>query len=123
VALARGTTWEDICAYARRLPSVEEGTSYGTPALRVKRAFLARLREDGETLVVPVDPDERPLLVEAHPDELFVTKHYENWPLVLVALPRARPQLVRELIEDAWAAKAPRRLVEAWVAEREGASV
>jgi len=122
VARARGMTWEDVCAYATTLPGVEEGTSYGTPALRAKRVFLARLREDGETLVVPVDPDERPLLVEAHRDALFVTKHYENWPLVLVALPRARPQLVRELIEDAWAAKAPKRLVEARLAERKGAS-
>jgi hypothetical protein len=114
-------TWEDVCAYARTLPGVEEGTLYGTPALRVKRTFLARLREDGETLVVPVDPDERPLLVEAHADALFVTPHYENWPLVLVALPRAQPQLVRELIEDAWASQAAKRVVEAWLAERDGA--
>jgi hypothetical protein len=114
-------TWAGICAYAKTLPGVEEGTSYGTPALRVKRAFLARLREDGETLVVPVDPDERPLLVEAHPDALFVTPHYENWPLVLVALPRARPELVLELIEDAWASKASRRVVEAWLAEQDRA--
>jgi hypothetical protein len=112
-------TWEAVCAYAKSLPGVEEGTSYGSPALRVKRAFLARLREDGETLVVPVDPDERPLLIEAHPDALFVTKHYESWPLVLVALPRAEPQLVRELIEDAWASKASKRVVDAWLAARE----
>jgi hypothetical protein len=112
-------TWRDVCAHARTLP--EEGTSYGTPALRVKRAFLARLREDGETLVVPVDPDEQPLLVDAHPDVLFVTKHYESSSLVLVALPGAERELVHELIEDAWAEKAPRRLVDAWLAEREGA--
>jgi hypothetical protein len=114
-----GLTWEDVCAHARMLPGVEEGTSYGTPALRVKRAFLARLREDGETLVVPVDQDERPLLIDAHPDVLFVTPHYESWPLVLVALPRANPELVKELIEDAWAEKAPKRVVEAWLEQRE----
>jgi hypothetical protein len=113
-------TWDEVCAYAKTLPGVEEGTSYGTPALRARSAFLARVREDGETLVVPVDPEERPLLIEAHPDVLFVTKHYENWPLVLVALAGARPQLVRELIEDAWAEKASKRVVDAWLAEREG---
>jgi hypothetical protein len=114
-------TWEDVCAYAITLPAVEEGMSYGTPALRVRRAFLARLREDGETLVVGVDADERPLLIDAYPDVLFVTPHYENWPLVLVALPKADPALVRELVEDAWAAKAPKRMVEAWLAERSDA--
>jgi hypothetical protein len=117
---ASGMTWKDVCAYATTLPGVEEGTSYGTPALRVKRAFLARLREDEETLVVPVDRDERPLLIDAHPDVLFVTPHYEHWPLVLVALPRANPELVKELVEDAWAEKAPKRTVEAWL-EREEA--
>ena len=86
--------------------------------MRVRRAFLARMREDGETLVVGVDPDERPLLIDSHPEVLFVTPHYESWPLVLVALPKADPSLVRELVEDAWAAKAPKRVVEAWIAER-----
>jgi hypothetical protein len=111
-------TWEEVCAFATGLPDIEIGTSYGTPALRVRGSFVARLREDGETLVVRVDPEERPLLLEAHPDVLFVTPHYEGWPLVLVALSRAAASLVVELIEDAWAEKAPRRLVSAWLAEQ-----
>jgi hypothetical protein len=51
-----------------------------------------------------------------------VTKHFENSSLVLGALPRARPQLVRELIQDAGAAKAPKCLGEPRPAERDGAS-
>ena len=42
----RGMSWADVCAFARSLPGVEEGTSYGTPALRVRRTFVARLREE-----------------------------------------------------------------------------
>ncbi len=110
-----GITWGALCGHAKTLPGVEESTSYGTPALRVRGSFLARLREDGETLVVRVDPEERPLLMEAHPDVLFVTSHYEKWPLVLVALPRADPELVKELVEDAWAERAPKRAVDAWL--------
>lgn len=37
---------------ALALPGVEEGPCYGTPGFRVKGRFLARLWEDGETLVV-----------------------------------------------------------------------
>jgi hypothetical protein len=107
-------TWDDVVSLARALPGVEVGTSYGTPALRVRRRFLARVREDGETLAVPCDIDERPLLVEKHA-ELFVTPHYEDYPMVLVSLPAADPELVRELVEDAWAERAPKRLVEAWL--------
>jgi hypothetical protein len=113
-----GITWDDVCAFATSLPGVEIGASYGTPALKVRGSFMARLREDGETLVVRVDPEERPLLLDAHPDALFLTPHYEGWPLVLVALARAEPDLVRELVEDAWAEKAPKRMVSAWLAER-----
>jgi len=107
-------TWDDVVALARPLPDVEEGTAYGTPALRVRGRFLARVREDGETLVIRCDIDERPFLVGKHA-ELFVTPHYEDYPMVLVSLPVADRELVRELVEDAWAERAPKRLVEAWL--------
>jgi hypothetical protein len=108
-------TWDDVVALAQALPEVEVGTAYGTPALRVRGRFLGRVREDGETLAIRCDIDERPLLIEKH-DELFLTPHYEDYPMVLVALPKADPELVRELVEDAWAERAPKRVVEAWLA-------
>jgi hypothetical protein len=112
-------TWDDVVAPARALPEVEEGTAYGTPALRVRGRFLGRVREDGETLAIRCDIDERPLLVEKHA-ELFVTPHYDDYPMVLVSLPTADPQLVRELVEDAWAERAPKRVVASWLAETRG---
>jgi hypothetical protein len=114
-------TWEDVVALAHVLPGVEEGTAYGTPALRVRGRFLGRVREDGETLAIRCDIDERPLLVEKHA-ELFVTPHYEDYPMVLVSLPTADPDLVRELVEDAWAERAPKRMVQAWLAATGGES-
>jgi hypothetical protein len=39
--------WEDVVAIARRLPEVEESTSYGTPALKVKGKGFAPGREGG----------------------------------------------------------------------------
>jgi hypothetical protein len=112
-------TWDDVVALACALPEVEVGAAYGTPALRVRGKFLGRLREDGETLVIRCDIDERPLLVEKH-DELFVTPHYEDYPMVLVALPAADRELVRELVEDAWAERAPKRVLQAWLAASGG---
>jgi hypothetical protein len=115
-------TWEDVVSFARALPEVEDGTCYGTPALRVRGRFLGRLREDGETLAIRCDVEERPFLVERH-DELFVTPHYEDSPMVLVSLPVADPELVHGLVEDAWAERAPKRVVAAWLARvREGTS-
>jgi len=112
-------TWDEVVELARGLPEVELGTAYGTPALRVRGKFLGRLREDGETLAIRCDIDERPLLVEKH-RELFVTPHYEDHPMVLVALSSADTDLVRELVEDAWAERAPKRVVQAWLAAARG---
>ena len=112
-----GTTWDDVVALALELPEVAVGTAFGTPALRVRNAFMGRLREDGETLAIRCDAEERPFLIEAHPGVLFVTPHYQDWPMVLVALPHAQVELVRELVEDAWAERAPKTLVRAWRAE------
>ena len=96
------------------MPEVVVGTAYGTPALRVRKAFMCRLREDGETLAIRCDPEERPFLIEVNDGVLFVTPHYQDWPMGLVALPRAGEELVRELLEDAWAERAPKSLIAAW---------
>ena len=113
-----GLTWDDVVRIGSELPGVEVGGAYGTPALRVRGAFMCRLREDGETLAIRCDRDERPLLIDAHSGVLFVTPHYEAWPMVLVALPKAGEQLVRELVEDAWVEKAPKRVVTEYLSAR-----
>ena len=96
---------------ALRLPGVEEGTSYGTPALRVRRRFMARLREDGETLVVRVRPEERPGLLAERPDLFALTPHYEGSALVLMRLGAARREEVEDMLLAAWRLVAPARLV------------
>ncbi|HZQ65496.1 MAG TPA: MmcQ/YjbR family DNA-binding protein [Gaiellaceae bacterium] len=115
---AAGLTWDDVVRIGLELPEVEVGSAYGTPALRVRGAFMCRVREDGETLAIRCDLDERPFLIEANEGVLFVTPHYEAWPMLLVVLPRAGEGLVRELVEDAWVERAPKRLVESYLAAR-----
>ena len=59
-------TFDDVRKIALAWPEVEDGTSYGTPALKVRKKLLARLKEDGDSLVMPGVPrDEREMLVEA----------------------------------------------------------
>ena len=56
---------EMVRSVALILPEVEEGLAYGTKAWRVKKKFLARIREDGETLVMRVEPLQRDMLMNA----------------------------------------------------------
>ena len=61
-------TFDDVRKIALTWPEVEDGTSYGTPALKVRKKLLARLKEDGDSLVMPgVAQDERDMLVESQP--------------------------------------------------------
>ena len=92
-------------------PGVREGPCYGTPGFRVRAKFLARVWEDGETLVVRCGDDERDFRMQADPKTYFITDHYRGYPTVLVRLPRVRPVELRSLIDVAWRRIAPKRLL------------
>jgi hypothetical protein len=90
-------------------PGVEEGTSYGTPALRVKGKFMVRLKDSG-TLVAMSTLDEKEMLMAA--------EHYKGWPAVLVRLDAVDPERLASIVERAWRLQAPKRLLAAFEAER-----
>jgi hypothetical protein len=103
-------TFDLIRELALKLPGVEEGTSYGTAALRVKGKFLARLKEDGESVVFRVGFDERDLLMQTKPDVFYITDHYLGYPAVLMHLSTASKQEAADIIEMAWRLVAPKKL-------------
>ena len=110
---ARGTSWQRLCADAARLPGVETGTSYATPALFVRKKLLARLREDGESVALRIDLMDRDVLLEADPTAFFLTDHYRAHPWVLMRLAGVRHANAVDLVEQAWRRLAPKRLVAA----------
>ena len=99
---AKGVTFESVRRFALGLPGVVEGPCYGTPGFRVKGKLIARLKEDGETLVVHMDHDSRAALMEANPETYFVTDHYAGHEWMLVRLPSVRAVEVREMLTNAW---------------------
>lgn len=95
-----------------RFPGVEVGTSWGTPALKVKDKFLCRMRTNPDALVIRVvHMGEREALLQGDPETFFITPHYEGYPAVLVRLQKVDPDELAELLEDAWRTQAPKRLV------------
>ncbi len=81
---------------------LEESTSYGTPALKVRGKLLVRLKEDGQTLVLMTTFEDRERLLAAAPEVFFLTEHYRNYPAVLVRLPLVEREVLRELLAEAW---------------------
>jgi hypothetical protein len=112
-------SWEDVIGIGTRLPGVELGTSYGTPALRVRGKGMCRLRTNPDALVLRVsDMGEREALLQSQPDVFFSTPHYDGYPYVLVRLAAVDPVELEELLEEAWRVRAAKRVVKAWEAEQ-----
>jgi len=107
-------TWDVVREIARALPGVEEGFSYRTPAFRVRGKLLVRLREDGESLVIKIDFDERDLLMAANPRSFYITDHYSNYPALLVRLATVSREELRDLLEQSWRRSAPKRMITAY---------
>lgn len=96
-------TFDDIKHITLAWPEVEDGTSYGTPALKVRKKLLARLREDRDSLVMPgVPQDERDMLVERAPKVFYFTDHYRDYPMVLIRLSKAKRADVEPLLRRQW---------------------
>jgi len=94
--------WDDVKRIALSLPDVEEGTSWGKPAFKVKgRAFVHPSREDG-AIYLPRPQDEVDLLLRAQPDVYFQTPHYEGWG-VLLRLGEADEDELTAALEDSYA--------------------
>jgi len=71
-------TFDDIRKIALAWPEVEDGTSYGTPALKVRKKLLVRLKL------------------------FYFTDHYRNYPMVLIRLSKAKRADVEPLLRRQW---------------------
>lgn len=105
-------TFETVRQLALVLPGVEEATAYGTPAFKVKKKLLARLREDGETLAIKIEFGDREFRLQSNPAVFYVTDHYAGYPMILVRLANVDHDDLRDLIYGAWRMVAPKKLLD-----------
>ena len=106
-------TWAELCKLGLALPAGELGSSYGTPALKVKGKLLARLKEDGKSVVFFTENlDEQEALCETQPEVYYITDHYRGYPAVLARLAKLKVAEARTRLERAWRKNAPKKLVK-----------
>ena len=101
---------------AAALPDVEESTSWGAPALKVRgQMFVCQAinkQAEPNTLVVRMDLAQRDALIEEDPAVYYLKDHYVDYPCVLVRLSRVHPDALRDLVQTAYrfvSAKRPQR--------------
>jgi hypothetical protein len=106
-------SWDDVVAAGLELPGVEVGTSYRTPALKVRGKGMCRLRDDDPDVLVMrvIHMGEKEALRQEDPETFFTTPHYDGYPYILIRLSRVDEAELRELLEEAWRIRAPKRLI------------
>lgn len=134
--MSRPANPDDIDAICRALPEVELGVSWGDrPTYKVPRGDKGRgfllYRRPHRTAIDPVtgemyddllvirtrDEADKVALVEDGSTPFFTIEHFRGYNAVLVQesrLSEITVEELREVIEDAWRAVAPKRLVRAF---------
>ena len=119
-------TWDDVARICLALPGTTESTSYGNRAWKVagtlfvwERPLRARDLEQlgdaapsGPVLGAAV-PDEgaKHALIADEPEVYFTTAHFDGAAAVLARLEALDEAGLTELAGEAWACRAPRRLL------------
>jgi hypothetical protein len=112
----RGMDRDSLRARILAFPEVEEYVHGGLPAFRIRgKRFATMLDAEGVNLM-PGEPAIH-AFTQAHPDVCTERWWGRRLAAVRLAYPAAPPALVDELLLEAWSSKAPKRVLEAHLAE------
>ncbi len=105
---------DDARDLALRFPEAEERETWGHPTFRVRDKMFMGMAEDGTTVTVKASKEAQAALVGSEPDTFFVPSYVGQHGWIGVRLECVGAEELAELIEDAWRATAPTRVVKAY---------
>jgi hypothetical protein len=124
------TTWDDVRRIALKLPEATERRSrdlrqwtvrkklfvWERPLRRADLEALGEQAPEGPILGARVEHvGAKEALIADDPQVYFTTPHFDGYPAILVALDRIAPEDLREVIVEAWLARAPKRLAASYL--------
>ena len=125
-------TWDDVQRLALALPETSEAISreqrhwrvtdksfvWERPLRRADLEALGAEAPEGPILGARVEHlIAKEALLADDPDVYFTTPHFKGYPAVLVRLERIGLDDLQELVVEAWLARAPKRLAQAFMDE------
>ncbi len=125
-------TWDDVRRIASALPETVEPPgdelawrvkdklfAWERPLRRGDLEALGDAAPKGAILAARVpDLGAKEALLADNPEVYFTTPHFNGYPAVLVRLDRIPASELNELLSEAWVSRAPKRLVETYLADR-----
>jgi hypothetical protein len=125
-------SWDDVRRLALEMPEATEVVSRGLAQWRVKDKLFVweRPLRKSDLEALGDDAPEGPILgarvehlvakeavIADDPSVFFTTPHFNGFPAVLVQLEKIGPDDLREVVVEAWLARAPKKLAQAYVDE------
>jgi hypothetical protein len=125
-------TWEDVRRIALALPETDERIArsgcqwhvrdklfvWERPLRPKEVEALGEQAPDGPILGARVEHlGAKEALLADEPDVFFTTPHFDGYPAILVKLDEITVTNLNEVIVEAWLARAPQRLVNAYLDE------
>ncbi len=125
--------WDDVRRIALALPETDEHVSRGNVHWRVREKLFVwerPLRQSDLRALGDAAPDgpilgarvehlgAKEALLADDPGVHFTTPHFEGYPAVLVRLERIELPELEELVAEAWLARAPKRVAQAYLDAR-----
>jgi hypothetical protein len=126
-------TWDDVARIALELPETTEDQAWGNRHWKVRgKGFvwerplrksdlkaLGDAAPDGPILGARVEHlGAKEAVLASDPEVFFTTPHFDGYPAVLARLDRIAPEDLEEVIVEAWLNRAPKRVADAYLAER-----
>ena len=123
-------SWDDVRRIALDLPETSERLSRGLASWQVRDkgfvwerplrpADLRALGDDAPTGPILGARVEHLVAKEAlladDPDVFFTTPHFDGYPAILVRLEQISVEDLKEVIVEAWLARAPKRLAQTYI--------
>jgi hypothetical protein len=125
-------SWDDVRRIALTLPEASEETSrearhwrvsdkgfvWERPLRRKEIEALGRAVPDGPILAARVEHlGAKEALLAEDSGVFFTTPHFDGFPAILIRLDRIAVEDLEEAVTEAWLARAPERLVKAYLDE------
>ena len=116
IALALPETSERVSRNLRQWQVKDKGFVWERPLRRADLEALGDAAMFGPILGARVEHVvAKEALLANEPDVFFTTPHFDGYPAILVRLDRIGLEDLREVIVEAWLARAPKRLAKSYI--------
>src|SRR5918998_4843335 len=99
---------------ALSFPEAEEKETWGHPTFRVRDRMFMAMASDGRTVTVKATRDAQAALVGSEPETFSVPAYVGQHGWIGIRLERVDAEEAGELLDEAWRATAPKRVVRAY---------